>query len=1332
MSRWVANKLGLINFWYYDEEEFELASGHLLFRGSNGSGKSVTMQSFIPLLLDGNKSPERLDPFGSRARKIENYLLDEETNECTGYLYIEFKRQEKDQYLTIGMGLKAVKNKTLDSWYFLITDGRRIGKELLLYREAGEKLPLTKKQLENEIKGGGFFTTSQREYMRMINEQLFGFESVDNYEELLNLLINLRSPKLSKDFKPTEIYKILSNSLKILSEDDLRPMSEAMENMDSYQGNLESYKRTQNACKNIKYHYDAYNKHLLVQKAKDVVEKQSEINEKIKQKKITEENKAQKSSEHTSKQLERDAKEADLTKANEQYDQLASRQEVSIKKEIVQIENFLLESKDFLANKNKGLEAKKEQRMIKENQRKAQEESNQYTAHKIEESLENLEEQAELFFFQEGRLLRDEFLKDPEGYDFEYMDLSLGNYLSHIRGVYKDIEHYEKVKQEEDTLLEQRDNKEHDYKKLKKQAEEAQSLLLNVKEDYKIHFVSWHQEAKHMPLASEEKIQLFSKVDGIEEDTALIKIQEYLSGFYNSKKGEYIVVEKGKETERDSKKQEAEKIKEEIEVLKNAKEIEPDRAEATIKNRERLKNEGISYIPLYKAIDFKKGVTEEIKACIESALVSMGIIDALVVNEKDRKKALAFNDNHADKYLMAEGNMMGYNLSQYLEVDKVNLEGVDFQTVDQLLTGIYLDEEKLAYINEKGEYGLGILKGKADNAYEIKYIGASARKKHREALIKQKEEELYQIGQNLLKLQQEKEEILLKQKQLEAEYEKLPALEDLREALVLRGKKEKEASSEYEAYLALKEKHFECQQTVQKLKSLLYDKMQDIEIPPYTADFQVAIEVGDGYRAFLGELKILQGKLINGKQVLVGIEEAIQGLDEDIDFFLYEMNHKEAEVKRQEDKKRNLEDVLKTTHIDEIEAQLEWCIKIKDQIPTQLKMLDQAIGKLETEVENAEKEIEVISAKIEEEKLKLNERIQLFDEEYALGYVSAEAYADSIKCCKSMMDQYFVESSKTAHDYTMALMDALTKNGSDLREYGVKRVSFNERIDIKARIDSKEIGFYAFIEIINKYIEDTKMLISEEERRIFEEVLLNTISSKITSKIYLSKQWIDKINKLMESMKTSSSLKLSLKWVPKKAENEGQLDIGELLTLLERGDRCSDEDMKKITDHFGAKVKEGIRNYEGTGDARNYHTIIQEVLDYRKWYEFKLFFEKKNERKKELTNNDFFRFSGGEKAMSMYIPLFSAVYARYENARKDCPRIIAMDEAFAGVDESNIRDMFRLLEELDLDFIINSQVLWGDYDTVKDLAISEIIREENDTTVVVLRYHWNGVQKRLL
>ena len=49
-----------------------------------------------------------------------------------------------------------------------------------------------------------------------------------------------------------------------------------------------------------------------------------------------------------------------------------------------------------------------------------------------------------------------------------------------------------------------------------------------------------------------------------------------------------------------------------------------------------------------------------------------------------------------------------------------------------------------------------------------------------------------------------------------------------------------------------------------------------------------------------------------------------------------------------------------------------------------------------------------------------------------------------------------------------------------------------------------------------------------------------------------------------------------------------------------------------------------------------------------------------------------------------------------------------------------------------IDYILNSQVLWGDYDTVSALAIAELIREENDDVVTVLRYKWNGKEKTLL
>ena len=60
----------------------------------------------------------------------------------------------------------------------------------------------------------------------------------------------------------------------------------------------------------------------------------------------------------------------------------------------------------------------------------------------------------------------------------------------------------------------------------------------------------------------------------------------------------------------------------------------------------------------------------------------------------------------------------------------------------------------------------------------------------------------------------------------------------------------------------------------------------------------------------------------------------------------------------------------------------------------------------------------------------------------------------------------------------------------------------------------------------------------------------------------------------------------------------------------------------------------------------------------------------------------------------------------------------------------NIRDMFRLMVEFDFNFMINSQILWGDYDTVPALAIYQLVRPENAKYVTVIPYIWNGKSKK--
>ena len=290
-----------------------------------------------------------------------------------------------------------------------------------------------------------------------------------------------------------------------------------------------------------------------------------------------------------------------------------------------------------------------------------------------------------------------------------------------------------------------------------------------------------------------------------------------------------------------------------------------------------------------------------------------------------------------------------------------------------------------------------------------------------------------------------------------------------------------------------------------------------------------------------------------------------------------------------------------------------------------------------------------------------------------------------------------------------------------------------KRLDITARYQGTKVTFASLLTHLDEDISELENLIKDGDRELFEDILANTVSRKIRGKINASNLWVQKMNTLMNGMDTSSGLKLSLRWRSKTAEKEDQLDTRELVELLKKDYRLmSEEEAARLSAHFRSKVDEARRNARESAGMISFYQIMKETLDYRKWFEFQLFSQKSGERQKELTNSVFGTFSGGEKAMSMYVPLFSAVVAKYQGGRADAPRLISLDEAFAGVDNRNIRDMFRLMTQFEFDFIINSQVLWGDCDTLDALAIYQLIRPENAKFVTVMPYLWNGHSKELL
>lgn len=396
-SSWIINKAGLIDFWYYDQQEFSFLDGRMLLRGSNGSGKSVTMQSFIPLLLDGNMRPERLDPFGSRARKMENYLLEEDDSreERTGYLYMEFKRQESDTYITIGMGMRARKNKKLETWYFCITDGRRIGIDFWLYKDVQNKIAYSKTELRNRIGDGGRVMDTQGEYASCVNSLIFGFETMEEYKEMLDLLIQLRTPKLSKDFKPSVINDILSKSLQTLSEDDLRPMSEAIENMDTLKTNLDNLSESMKAAKQIEKIYGQYNKAVLLSRAESYLKAVKEFNTQQKELKTIEEGIIRDKEELEKEKELYDNLKQEYGILEKERDSLSNNDATRLKAEENKLEVQAAEFEKEIENYEKRSDKKREECIEKENYIKTQDNTNNTAWQDLDNTLVQMEEAVE-------------------------------------------------------------------------------------------------------------------------------------------------------------------------------------------------------------------------------------------------------------------------------------------------------------------------------------------------------------------------------------------------------------------------------------------------------------------------------------------------------------------------------------------------------------------------------------------------------------------------------------------------------------------------------------------------------------------------------------------------------------------------------------------------------------------------------------------------------------------------------------------------------------------------------------------------------------------------
>lgn len=1333
-NRWKMNRIGFVNFWFYDRESFSFEDGKMLLRGQNGSGKSITTQSFIPFILDGDRSPSRLDPFGSSDRKMEYYFLGDNKDDSTGYLYLEFRKEETNEYRTIAIGQNAHRGRPMSFWGFVITDNRRVEKDIRFYRESGNTIiPYSRQEMKKVLGDNIPFTTSPKEYKNMVNRYLFGFEREEQYDQFIRLLIKVRAPKLSKEFRPTRVLEILNESLQVLNDEDLKPMADAMDKMDQIQESLEGLKRARTDAIAIQKEYSHYNHYIVATKAHNYLNakkkaENAEKNYSEEEKKIGEWKKQILSeTEHlTSLQAEETALRASL----EQYT------DPELENLDIRLENLRKSRNDESQKKKRKHEQiadKNEQIHNTEVKKKDLDNKADFAEKKMQDSLSDLDLLQEEIQSDFHSLLRNrEFSREEVISKINVLKDTVQRGRKALQDTFAKQNDYETAQKEEEENNRRYEEADRRYDELESMMEHCQDEILtelsslqnntfwipsletlnqaeNIIEDY-------HSLTDAITFQNVLKNDCDACIQKVNERIAVLRLEE--------KQAEQLIADTGKK----------------IEEVRNQKEVEPQRDENAEASRLLLKQAGIEAYPFYQAVDFAEGVSEERQAMIEQQLNKAGILDALVVSDVAYDRIQKEFPSLLDTIIHTE--QTGNEVYPYLIADSDVPLAVE-SSVKNILS-CFSDQNSTLVLKESGYFRHGMIEGYA-NKKQSEFIGVAARKRRKEQILAELEDQLQDYRKQKDAVLERKNECLQHMEGINEEFALIPdtsRLNDYLEKLLsvdverreFAAKKERLEKATLQAYELFKRSEV---QMLAVCRTLPYARSVET--------YEDVLSALDDYREQFNELCLARNEQESSMLQAMIQAEAIQKYLEEVDALSLEEREMDSILDSIAEQIRQTEEILNSPETIERAQKLKEIHQKQDENQKAIIEANRILGIVSHDLDESgevllELEKEVRSASADYEK-----NLKYFDEEMSLNILFERKNLSLAECAlRAVAEEEPSYMNRSEVEMITSLMEVFNRNQSDLSNYSPKlEILFPSEKEDNGESRSRyvmnlvysgmKLNLDTFVDQLKSAIETQEELISAKDRELFEDILSQTISNKLMERIEESRNWVKEMSHLMKNMDTSMGMTFSLDWKPVSTESSSEMDIRSLEKILIRDkELITAEDEERVARHFRSVIRREKENLELNNDVPNYMDLVRNALDYRKWYEFKMSYTRVNEGRKDLTNAAFNRFSGGEKAMAMYVPLFAAVNAQYQKASlTDHPRIIALDEAFAGVDEKNISSMFELVEKLDFDYIMNSQVLWGCYETVKHLKICELLRPLNSDCVTVINYIWNGKEKIL-
>jgi len=1300
LGRWVLHRAGIVNVWQYDRAEIAFAGGRALLRGKNGAGKSKALEMLLPLLFDADV--RTIDAAGRDRTSVYWLMTDgREPGNHVGYVWLELRltsEDGQDRFCTLGAGLKAsTSTRQASTWWFLAEDAR-VGADIHLGPEVSSD------KLRDQL--GPDVVTTAAEHRRRVGSRLFGLHDEARFANLLHLLRRLRDPNIGNKIEAGELAAVLSDALPPPSEEALEKAAERFDSLDQIKEQLERTQRTAAALQRFLDTYSGYARTVVRHCSQLVLDAVSERRRREKEAKRL----AEESAAATAARLAADQEAAQLREQEE----LAGRELEGLRASDAYKEH------QQLADRRAAVEAKRAMaesaghhhaQLQRVAQEAAAEEAGAVT--KAEQAGATVAEQRPALVRLAGEASIDQAVVPSDAAGIPHAVTVADGRRRAAEQVRALAAEAAEAKAIAGRAEEQSAQSEQELTDALESANEANAAWVTESRAWRDAVRTWPGPAGEglpRPDWSALHRSLADGPAGADELTAVPVLASDLLAPVREGAAEAEGAARAGLTEAQLAlgKKEAERA-----ALEAQEEARPP--VSRFRTSERDERAGA---PFYELVDVRSELAAEDRVGLEAALEASGLLDAWVGND-----GLVLHPSTADVIVRTDAPRLAEGVPTLADALVTNLPHVQ-----RLLRTVGLgDQGDLPWISMDGRWSLGALRG-AWTKPESEYLGAGTRRATRARRLAELARQCDELREVVATLKREADSARERRERLDRLMGTFPSSEGVRAA-----------SSRAEALVA-----------VAASARARFDVDRRAAELARTAAAQAASELGHAAAA-----ESLPTALAALDEVRRAAGDLARELREWTKAWA-QWDERRAAAAAASDRRAQREEAAARARA-EMEAR-QW---EHESAAAGLGKLEQAVGSTVAEVLAAIAESE---RRREAARLRFpaaqKRAVDLAEAAGGAARVAAEALESASQAIAAVgaagqelgrvvvlpglseaaLGTEWVWDPGDAEGAARTLRSRAGEDGpvgdqvvlNRLRELeealsGGYDVAIGEEGGVKFFHVADDTGRQPLPTVTARVVAEAaaaKERLAVNEREIIERFLLGELGEELRERLLEAEELVESANRALGPVRTSHGKGARLAWRLQQEEPGAARVTSELLKL---SPRSVEEDVR-----LREALMELIEAQREKDSAAGYFEHLRVALDYRRWYRFQVMVVDDSRPDSQRALSPRLGLSQGEQRVLSYLALFAGASAHYEGLGAECPRLLLLDDAFAKVDEPTHGRLLALLVDLDLDFMLTSERMWGCFPEVPSLEIYEALREPSVPGVALVHFRWDGRQRHLV